>query len=143
MRTTVKLSELLDVFQMATPEGPSFSNAYVSRKDGSTYLRMDEFEDQPDDLPADLDDDTLYARVPSKRVLGLGQRLIFRFVDERAPDDFQQVRGIFSRRGAYKRFKDFLDERGLLEAWYAFEEKAFVEGLREWAEGEGFEVVEG
>jgi hypothetical protein len=30
---------------------------------------------------------------------------------------------IFSRRGAYERFKDLLEQKGLLGEWYVFEQQ--------------------
>ena len=39
---------------------------------------------------------------------------------------------IFYRRGAFRRFKDLLDERDKLEEWYAFEEISELAALKEW-----------
>ena len=44
---------------------------------------------------------------------------------------------MFSGRGAYGRFKDFLAARGLLEAWYAFEDERENEALRIWCDEHG------
>src|SRR6266536_5589275 len=59
------------------------------------------------------------------RLLGTGQFL---------PDDFDEVRQIFSSRGAYARFKDLLDRRGALDHWYDFEAKAEERALRTWCD---------
>ena len=75
--------------------------------------------------------------------LDLAHALVFHFVDENAPDDHHAVRGYFSRRGAYARFKDLLERRGLLEGWYAYEQQACEAALREWAESEELAVVDG
>jgi hypothetical protein len=56
--------------------------------------------------------------------------------------DAGRVRDIFGRRGAYRRFKDFLETRSMLEKWYAFEEKATAEALRKWCEENGIELAE-
>jgi hypothetical protein len=48
------------------------------------------------------------------------------------PDDLARVQDIFSHRGAYRRFKDLLEHRRLLEDWYDFESRREEEALREW-----------
>jgi hypothetical protein len=56
------------------------------------------------------------------------------FTREFLPDDFDDVRQFFSRRGAYAKFKDLLRRRGSLDQWYDFEAKAEERALREWCE---------
>ena len=60
--------------------------------------------------------------------------LVLDFARQILPEDFDEVRGIFHRRGAYAGFKSLLARRGVLEQWYDFEEKATVRALREWCE---------
>jgi hypothetical protein len=50
------------------------------------------------------------------------------------PGDFDEVRQLFSRRGAYARFKDLLDRRGALDQWYDFEAKAEERALTMWCD---------
>ena len=45
-------------------------------------------------------------------------------------DEFNRVQQIFSRRGAYRRFKDFLEQKDLLQDWYDFENQREEEALR-------------
>lgn len=142
MRAQVYLSELLNAFQLVSAGGGYENAAYVSRESGRIYWAS-ETGDLEEDLPEDVEDETLYARLPDKHDLDLGQRLVFRFVDESAPDAYGQVRSYFSRKGAYSKFKDFLDRSGLLERWYSYEEQATEAALREWAESEDLNVVEG
>jgi hypothetical protein len=142
MRAHVYLSELLDALECLSAVGPFEIVAYVSRQSGRIFWDMDT-GDLEEELPEDIEDETLYVCVPRKHDLDLGQRLVFRFVEEKAPDAYDQVRGYFSRRGAYARLKDFLDRRGLLEAWYSYERAACEAALREWAESEDLDVVEG
>jgi hypothetical protein len=54
------------------------------------------------------------------------------FAREFLPDDHDEVRYIFSRRGAYRRFKDLLVRRGAIDQWYDFSNKAEEAALREW-----------
>ena len=142
MRTHVYLPELVDAFEWVSAAGPFENSAYVSRESGRIFWQS-ETGDLEEELPADVEDQTLYACVPHKRDLDLGQRLVFRFIDETTPDAYDEVRGYFSKRGAYARFKDFLEHRGLLELWFSYEQQACEAALREWAHAEDLDVVEG
>jgi hypothetical protein len=70
--------------------------------------------------------------IPHKNDLGLGNQLVFDFARSHIPDDYGQVRDIFSRRGAYARYKEFLESKGFLQEWYDFEKEAQERALREW-----------
>jgi hypothetical protein len=48
------------------------------------------------------------------------------------PDDYGRVQEIFSNSRAYRRIKDLLEHRDLLEKWYDFESHREEEALREW-----------
>jgi hypothetical protein len=56
--------------------------------------------------------------------------------------DYDEVRHIFSRRGAYRRYKDLLVRRGALERWYDFSDKSKETALREWCAENGIELSE-
>jgi GNAT superfamily N-acetyltransferase len=45
-----------------------------------------------------------------------------------------------SRRGAFARFKDLLDRRGVLDQWYDFEAKAEERALRMWCDLNSIDV---
>lgn len=142
MATRLYMSELEHAFLWVNAGGRGENAAYASRASGRIFWESAS-GDLEEELPPDAHDEALYARVPHKTDLDLGQRLIFRFIDAHAPDAYEEVRGLFSRRGAYGRYKDFLERRGLLARWYEHEERASGTSLREWAEAEGFEVREG
>ena len=96
-----------------------------------------------DELPDDVDDDDEnYVGIPSKRDLGLGKPLVLDFAREFLPDDFDEVRYIFSRSGAYSKFKALLTRRHALERWYDFESKATERALREWCAENSIELAD-
>ena len=66
--------------------------------------------------------------------------LVRTFVWERIPDHSQKVEHIFSRKGAYARFKDYLETLGLLEEWYHFEAARRETALKRWCAENGIEV---
>jgi hypothetical protein len=88
------------------------------------------------------EDDTGWHEVPDARELDLKQRLVEDFVSSECPDLEDEVRRCFSRRGAWRAYKDLLAERGRLERWYRFENRARRRALLAWAADEGIEVVE-
>jgi len=108
---------------------------FVCRKTGKIYLRAGEFGDplpDEDQLPEDLDENEQYVALPSKREFDLGKPLVLDFVRQFLADDFEEVRRIFSKRGAYGQFKTLLARRHALDRWHQFEEKATENALREW-----------
>ncbi len=74
-----------------------------------------------------------WINLPSKYELGLGKELTFRFAEENLSEtDFYKTEKVFSRKGAYEKWKNFLFNRNLLEAWYKFSNDAEVKALKNW-----------
>ena len=76
------------------------------------------------------------------RELDLGKPLVLDFARGFLADDYDEVRQIFSRRGAYRRYKELLVRRGALERWYDFSNKSEETALREWCAENGIELSE-
>lgn len=76
------------------------------------------------------------------RELDLGEPLVLDFVRQFLPGDYDEIRRIFTRKGAYGRFKELLVERGALNCWYEFSSKAEEAALREWCAENGIELSE-
>jgi hypothetical protein len=100
-------------------------NAALLRKDTGQILYRSEMGDIDEIGNEDFDWDTCI-EIPHKNDLDLGQRLVFEFISTHLPDEYHRVQQIFRRRGAYGRFKDFLESRGLLESWYARERDRII-----------------
>ena len=79
--------------------------------------------------------------MPSRNDLDLGRRLVFRFVEEQLPDAYEQVQGFFSRRGAYGRFKAFLEEAGCLDKWHQFDAQCTRQALEHWCEAHAIALI--
>jgi Uncharacterised protein family (UPF0158) len=135
----VTFSDLFDGFLFASTGAPYENDAYLCRESGRVYLHSEDIGDL-EEMPDDLDDENKYIRIPHKNELGLGKRLVFAFIGERLPDQLHLVENYFSRRGAYARFKDLLERKGALQAWYDFEHAAEEKALREWAEENSIEI---
>ena len=102
---------------------------------------ISDLDELDDELPDDVEDDEKYAAIPDKRELGLGKPMVLDFAREFLPQDFDEVRCIFSKRGAYKKFRALLIRRNVLERWYDFESTATERALREWCEFNSIEVT--
>lgn len=142
MTTPVRLTELIDAFQWARAGGGVENEAHLDLQSGRFWL-IGDWEDEEDPAPGNLGDASLYLQVPSQSELGLGRHLALRFAQEQAPQLEEQVRRCFEKKGAYGRFKNLLDDHGLLQAWYDFEAAAIEQALREWAAENGLDLVAG
>lgn len=118
--------------------------AWVDRETGRVHCSFGpwgdpDLDEQP---PADLyDNEQRYAILPSQRELGLGSRLALEFADEHLPEeDADRVHDYFRGPGAYRRFGDLLDVRGLTEQWHAYSNEATRRALRDWCEEVGIEL---
>jgi hypothetical protein len=124
--------------------GNGTAEAFVCRQTGEVYVRFD-FDltgEVDDELPEDLDDNEKYLPIPGKRELGLSKPLALDFARECLPAAFEEVRDIFSRSGAYKKFRTFLIRRNVLDRWYDFESKATERALREWCASNEIEIAD-
>jgi hypothetical protein len=115
-------------------------NAAVLCKDTGNMLYrsdmagIDEIEDE-DDLDWDQ-----CIEIPHKNDLGLGRNLVFEFVEEYLPDDYESVRKMFRGSGAYSSYKTLLERRGLLEKWYGIENSREEQALRKWCKENEIEL---
>lgn len=138
----IKLSELIDAFEFVSVTNLNEHQAYICKKTGRIIFLSEgvdltediEFPDDPE--PAD------YLQVPHRRDLGLGRRLALSFVAEVLPDSFDKAMEIFSRKGAYSRFKQMLQETDTLEKWYTFEARATKTALSEWSDEVGVTLID-
>jgi len=129
----VKWSELIEALEFASFGGPYESQAFVDLDTGSFHYKSDVI-DLDEETPEDLETSDRYLPLPHKNDLDLGKRLALSFAEQRLPKDFDRALSCFHKRGAYSRFKELLDDRGVLEEWYAFEKDATERALREWCD---------
>ena len=138
--------EIRDAFDFADINAGADHHAVVCRRTGKIHTYSEfagdkEFDD--DEPPDDVEDEEKYLAIPGKRDLDLGKSLVLDFAREFLPDDFDDVRYMFSKRGAYRKFRALLTRRkGALERWYAFEAKATERALRQWCEANSIELAE-
>ena len=134
----MKFADLEYAFEFINAGDPYEHEAFVSRSTGKTYIRSDVAG--VDELPEDVLENDDYVEIYSKYDLDLGKDLVWQFVDRQIPGLKTKVREIFSRRGAYARYKAFLEDLDLLDAWYRFENERTREVLLEWAREKGISI---
>lgn len=137
---SISFTEIRNAFEFVSSGSPSQHHAYINQDTGAIYwtssvLTLDE------EVPADLETSSNYIEVPHKNSLKLGQSFALSFIDQELPHEYNFVASLFRKRGAYRRFKDMLQYQGLLEKWYAFEERASDEALLIWCEENHIQVV--
>lgn len=97
---------------------------------------------ESDDPPEDFEFSDRYIAVPTKRDLDLGRSVVTDFVDAHAAHVRDEVRDIFSRRGAYGQFKALLRRHGIEDQWHAFENHREAEEIRAWCHEHGIALDE-
>ena len=130
--SSISFDALESALLWVSSAGPFENSAFISKDTGQVHITSTTYEPE-DELPEDIDDASHYLSVPHKNDLDLGRSLALNFVAERVPQDLDTVQGYFHRRGAYSRFKDLLERRGVLERWYEYERQATKTALLAWA----------
>jgi len=129
----IKFSDIEDAFFFVSMGEIYMNSAILCIKTGQIFYISD-FGDS-DELPEDIDDDTdKYIDIPHKNELDLGKPLVLEFLIMYLPDSVEKVDSFFRKKGAYSKFKDLIDAKGLLDKWYAFEEEEQNKALREWCQ---------
>ncbi len=134
----IKFSDVLDLFELVNFGSPFEYEGYICKTSGKTYF-YSEFGDNEEELPDDINDEK-YLAIPYKKELDLGSNLAFDFVREYLPSEYENVRSIFRRKGAYSRFKSLLENSEKIEEWYKFEAKHTEQALREWCAEQNIEI---
>jgi len=140
--TPTSFGDILLTFEFVSSSSPGGNGAIICRRTGRIYWRYEDsgLDELHEDLPDDVEDDEKYIAIPDKRDLGLGKPLALEFARQFLPGDFEYVRDIFDRRGAYPKFKALLVRRRALDRWHAFENEATNKALRDWCEANSIEV---
>ena len=137
--TTATFTDILDGYEFCALADLPDTQAFVSLERGTVHIVSSDLELE-EELLEDIETGT-YLALPGKRDLDLGRELVMEFTEKYLPSSAETVRGFFHRRGAYGRFKEFLDRRGQLDAWFEFERSATESRLRQWCADHGIDLV--
>ena len=136
----IKFDEIENAFLYVSMT-PMFGNQAITSKETGEIFYISEMGDS-DDLPDDIDESDDYIEIPHKNDLDLGKNLVFRFVSEYLPEEYNRVAQIFRREGAYSRYKNLLERKGLLDQWHKFENDAQSKALREWCKENNIDLID-
>lgn len=126
----IKYSEIEQAFDFVSYGAPAEHSAILDKATGKVWRHSDLSDF--DEIPEEFLESEQSVAIPHKKELDLGNRLVFRFMRSVAPDEEGRVRGFFSGRGAYARYKDWLESKEILQQWYDFEAIETEKALREW-----------
>ena len=142
---SVNAEELRTTFEFVSFGAPLEHSAYICVDTGKNILSLRlgwaGGRRRPPGRPRSLR--PLHCCATQKNDLRLGRRLALAFVAQKLSDEYDTVAGFFGRRGAYGQFKALLHARGMLEQWYAFENRAMEKALLAWCEENGIQPVDG
>ena len=139
---TVNYSELLDAFDFVSAGAPFENSAYIDGNTGAIIWVSPMMDLEGNEVPDDLKTSDRYIAVPHKYDLDLGHLLALSFVDQELPDEYRTIADFFRKKGAYRRFKDWLDKCDLLEKWYRFEATVIEQTLRSWCKAKNIELIQ-
>lgn len=138
---SIELSELVDAFEFVSAAQLGEHDAFICMKTGRIILVVDGMDIAEDvEFPEDADIPD-YLAVPHRQDLDLGRTVALSFVAEALPASFDHVRDIFGRKGAYRRFKEFLRATGTVEKWHACEARATEAALEKWCDQVGVTLI--
>ena len=88
------------------------------------------------------EDETGWHLMPDAHELNLKHDLVMDFVIAECPALLDEVRRIFSRRGAWRTYKNLLAQRNVLDRWHQHEDAATRRALLAWAARQGLVVID-
>ena len=134
----ISFDDIENAFRFVSMDQKYMHNAYLCKETGQIFYTS-EMGDS-DELPEDIDDPDKYITIPHKNDLELGKTLVIEFTTEYLPKELDRVDSIFRSRGAYSRYKDLIDEKGLLYKWHKFEDERQKIALKKWCRENRIEI---
>lgn len=126
----VSFGDIENAFLFVSMDQQFMHDAYLCKETGEIYYTS-EMGDS-DELPDDIDDQKKYISIPHKNELDLGKSLVIEFTSKYLPEELDRVYSIFRHKGAYARYKEFLESKGVLENWYEYENERQTAALKKW-----------
>ena len=133
-------ADIEDAFSFVSLGEMFMHSAYLCRETGQIFYTTEMGES--DELPEDIYENHQYIEIPHKNELDLGKALVLDFTWTYIPNDLEIVYSIFRRKGAYTKFKQLLEDKGVLEEWHSFEEKRQDKALRDWCKENKISILD-
>ena len=128
----MKLSDIEDAVLFVSSSMYGENSAMLCKSTGEICWSSDTSD--IDDIPEEAYESDDWIEIPHKNDLDLGRDLVFDFIAQNLPSEQDRVYHIFRRRGAYNRYKNFLEEKGLLQKWYNYENEQTSKAIKEWCQ---------
>lgn len=126
----IPFREIYDAFLFVGFAEYGMNSAFLCKDTGEIYYHSEDgVIDEIDEEEFDCDD---FLKIPHKNDFGLGRELVYEFVDQYLTDEVNYVQTIFQSKGAYRRFRDLLEQRKMLQKWYDFQNLQEEKALRQW-----------
>lgn len=135
----IKFYDIELAFDFVSSDQMYMHSAYLCLKTGNIFYTS-EMGDS-DDLPEDIYESEQYIEIPHKNELDLGKALVLDFTSMHLQSEIDKVYSIFRKKGAYSKFKNLLESKGLLDEWYKFEAKNQKEALIKWCEENNIKTI--
>ncbi len=136
----IKFDDIMEAFFFVNAGGLANHIAVLDNSTGKVCWHSEDSE--INEIPEGLLDSEDAIEIPRKNELCLGTELVFEFAGAKIPDDYEKIQDIFNNRGAYSRFKDFLESKEILEEWYKFKDESQKKARREWCKENEIELID-
>lgn len=134
----IKFEDIENAFEYVSMAPMYTNSAFVNRRTGdifyySEYAGIEELPEGIEDVE-DIFEDENFIDIPHKNELDLGKNLAIQFISINLPAEVETAYAFFRKRGAYSKFKNLLEQRNLLDEWYAFETEMQTKALKSWCQ---------
>jgi len=142
-----KYSEIEDAFFHVNLDSYGMNSATIYKDTGKIVFHSAMFDDGEFGEDEEIDeasplDSGPWVEMPHKNDLNLGRNLVFDFIEKELPNEYDRIENIFRRKGAYSRYKDFLERCGKLDEWHEFQNRREKETLLEWCKDNGITLAD-
>lgn len=127
----ISFDDIENAFYFVSSDQEFMNSAFLCRETGEIFYDSG-LIGREDDFPEDIEDPDKYISIPHKNRFGLGKDLVIEFSSRYLPEEIDRVYSIFRRKGAYSKYKQLLEKKGLLDKWYEFEDERQKAAIREW-----------
>ena len=134
----IEFSAIQDAFFFVGSASYGMHSAILDKRSRQIFWRS-EMGDLDEISDADIEWEHCI-EIPHKNDLKLGRDLVYDFVLEHLPDDYDRIIDYFHGPGAYRMFKELLYSKGLLQTWFDFESQEEERKLREWCRDNEIEI---
>ena len=129
----VSLDEIHESYQHSSMTD-GMVEGWLNKETGQVLLlsSWDEVDPVPDDF---YSNEEKYLELPRRLDIKAGKWLALDFAAAYLSEPVEEkVRGLFQKKGAFPRFKDCLEQIGMLKTWYEYEEAQVLKELKQWCQ---------